>query len=219
MQESATPTPRRPRGSLVTTAIVVAVIAAGCGGTGSSSTRAFVRYHDPNGVFVADLPATHDLAPTEPQPEGQTAPGILAGVIAEPSGVPSPSSGLGGGIALGADPDRTSFQVLVITSGGFESLEEMVLSYLTADPLIDVREERPTRVGGDPGLLLVADVLRDGASTAGIAAVFSLGHGGTGVILASVFPPGTWEAERADFLRLLRSFRTDLAPGELALPF
>lgn len=219
MPNGATVAARRLRVSLATTAIVASAISAGCGGAGSPSTREFVRYHDPNGVFIADLPATHVLAATEPRAEGQTAPGILAGVIAEPPGEPSPSSGLGGGIALAADPDRTSFQVLVITSGGFESLEDMVLSYLTADPFIDVREERPTRVGGDPGLLLVADVLRDGAPTAGIAAVFSLGHGGTGVILASVFPPGTWDAERADFLRLLRSFRTDLAPGELALPF
>jgi hypothetical protein len=218
MPNGATVPPRRLR-AFIAMAVAVAVVVTGCGETSSPSAREFVRYHDPNGVFIADLPATHTLAATEPRPEGQTAPGILAGVIAEPPGVPSPSSGLGGGIALAADPDRTSFQVLVITSGGFESLEEMVLSYLTADPLIDVREERPTRVGGDPGLLLVADVLRDGAPTAGIAAVFSLGHAGTGVILASVFPPGTWDAERADFLRLLRSFRTDLAPGELALPF
>lgn len=212
----------RRRSDHLSVAAVIASVAvsalAGCGGS-VAPTRDFVRYHDPNGVFIADLPAGHTLSPTEPRPEGQTAPGVLAGVLAEPPGAPSPSSGLGGGSALATDPDRTSFQIIVITSGGFESLDDMVLSYLTADPLIDVREERATRVGGDPGRLLVADVLRDGTATAGIAAVFSLGHGGTGVILASVFPPGTWESERADFLRMLRSFRTDLAPGEVAVPF
>ena len=201
----------------IATSLAVTVV-AGCGGP-TAPTRAFVRYHDPDGVFVADLPAGHTLTPAEPRAEGQTAPGVLAGVIAEPPGAPSPSSALGGGTVLATDPDQTSFQVLVITTGGFESLDDMVLSYLTLDPVIDVREERPIRVGGDPGRLLVADVVRDGAPAAGIAAVFSLGHGGTGFILASVFPPGTWAAERADFLRVLRSFRTELAPGELAVPF
>lgn len=219
MPNRATVSPRHLRRLLAMTAVVVSVIASGCGGTSSSPTREFVRYHDPNGVFIADLPATHTLTASEPRAEGQTAPGILAGVVAEPPGVPTPSSGIGRGIALSASPDRTSFQVIVLTSGGFASLDEMVLSYLTADPLIDVREERPVLVGGDAGRLLVADVRSEGAATAGIAAAFSLGHGGTGVILASVFPPGTWDAERADFLRLLRSFRTDLSPGELALPF
>lgn len=198
-------------------AIAFAVLLAG--GCGAGGGRAFVRYHDPAGVFVADLPAGHGLTPVDPVPEGQTAPGILGGVVAEPPGAASPSSGLGGGAVLATDPDRTSFQILVVTSGGFESLDDMVLSYLTADPLIDVREERPARVGGDPGRLVVAEVLRDGAPSAGIAVVFTLGHGGTGALLAAIFPPGSWEKDRVDFLRMVRSFRADLAPGELVVPF
>lgn len=218
MSDRATSRRRLRAASLVAAAIAATSAIAGCSGA-PTSTRDFVRYHDPEGVFVADLPAGHTLSPAEPRAEGQTAPGVLAGVVAEPPGAASPSSALGGGTALATDPDRTSFQVLVVTSGGFESLDDMVLSYLTLDPSIDVREERPIEVDGDPGRLVVADVLGDGATAAGIAAVFSLGHGGTGVILAVVFPPGTWEAERADFERLLRSFRTGLAPGELAVPF
>lgn len=218
MSHRATARRRGTRGAIVATAILAASAIAGCGGP-SGPTRDFVEYHDPDGVFIADLPAGHTFAPTDPRPESQTAPGILAGVIAEPPGAASPSSALGGGTALATDPDETSFQILVLTSSGFESLDDMVLSYLTADPLIDVREERPTRVDGDPGRLVVADVFRDDVPVAGIAAVFSLGHGGTGFILASVFPPGTWEAERSDFLWVLRSFRVDLPPGELAVPF
>jgi hypothetical protein len=46
----------------------------------------------------------------------------------------------------------------------------------------------------------------------------SLGHDGTGYLLAAIFPPGSWSAEEADFLHVVRSFRGDVPPGLRTFP-
>jgi hypothetical protein len=43
--------------------------------------------------------------------------------------------------------------------------------------------------------------------SASLAAAVSLGSGGTGYVVAAIFPPGGWSAEEADFLRVVDPFR------------
>jgi hypothetical protein len=56
-------------------------------------------------------------------------------------------------------------------------------------------------------------VENQGELTASLALAMTLGEGGTGYLVAAVFPAGEWQAERLDFLRVLESFRADVPPG------
>jgi hypothetical protein len=56
-------------------------------------------------------------------------------------------------------------------------------------------------------------VTQEGTTTASVAAAVTLGPAGTGFLVIAVFPPGGWDDERGDFLRVLESFRTTLPPG------
>ncbi|MGZ8624780.1 MAG: hypothetical protein ACXWYQ_11530 [Actinomycetota bacterium] len=64
----------------------------------------------------------------------------------------------------------------------------------------------------------MADSLQDGEPRATVAVALSLGRDGIGYLGAAIFPPGEWEAEEADFLRVVRSFRTEIPPGLLTFP-
>jgi len=198
-----------------TAALALTLVA--CSG---QSGRQFARYYDPQGLFVTNLPAANELVVTQPQPL-QDRSSILTGVVSSPP-APSPApqtgfgGGLGGGLGGGATaepPDQTTYQALVVTTDGFEDLDQMGLFFLTADPVIDVQIDEPVRIDGHVGRLLVADVTQEGTATASIAAAFTLGRDDTGFLVAAVFPPGEWEAERADFFRVLESFRTTVPPG------
>jgi hypothetical protein len=94
----------------------------------------------------------------------------------------------------------------------------MSLYFLTGDPTIDLKDQGPIEVDGAPGLLVVADSLQGGKPRASLAVATSLGHDGTGYLLAAVFPPGSWSAEEADFLHVVRSFRGDVPPGLRTFP-
>ncbi|MFM7718873.1 MAG: hypothetical protein ACKO8G_05200 [Actinomycetota bacterium] len=206
-----------PRGNAVrrasATLCAAAIVAlAACGGGG----RELVEYHDPGGRFVASLPASAQFTAAEPTADTSSGPGLLAGVLASPR---QASGGTGVGIDLAqASGDQTSFQVLLLRSEGFESLDDMALFFLPSRDGFDIREQRDLDIEGDPGQLVVADVLRDGTAAASVAVVFSLGHAGVGSVIAAVFPTGTWASERDDFLAIVRSFRTDVSPAEAALP-
>jgi hypothetical protein len=94
----------------------------------------------------------------------------------------------------------------------------MGLYFLTGDPAIDVQIDDPVRIDGHEGRLLVADITQDGEATASLAAALTLGEDGTGFLVAAVFPPGRWEAEREDFFRVLGSFRANIPPGLETFP-
>jgi hypothetical protein len=188
------------------------LILVACSG---SSSRAFARYYDPGGRFSTNLPAANDITVAPPQPPS-TGPGILAGVIASPpQPSPSPSSAFGGGFNLAqAQPsDQTIYEAFVVTTDTFPTVSAMALYFLTSDPSIDVQLEQGVEVGGSSGRLVVANVVRSGAPAASVAAAMSLGHGGTGYLVAAIFPPGQWDHEQSDFLRVLASFRPNVPPG------
>lgn len=207
---------RTPAGLAV---LAVATLVAGCA---RAPSRDLARYYDPQGLFAADLPAANRLTVT-PAQQGQDAASVLSGVVATPP-QPSPTASgqLGGGIASFAQQaqagDQTLYEVLVVTTDGFESLEAMVLYFLTADPSIDVREERAAQVGPTAGSLVVADVLRSGSALASMAAAFTLGTGGVGFIVAAIFPAGRWQAERPDFTKVLDSFTPEVPSGLRSFP-
>jgi hypothetical protein len=188
----------------------------------SSNSRDFARYYDPDGRFSTNLPAANDITVAPPQPAGASGPSIVAGVIASPP-QPSPSAqgGFGGGLgSLGQaqSADQTIYEAFLVTTDTFPSLSAMTLYYLTSDPSIDVQLEQAVDLGGSAGRLVVADAVRNGSAAASLAVALSLGHGGTGYLLAAIFPPGTWDHESADFLRVLGSFRSNVPPGLATVP-
>lgn len=189
----------------------IPLILAACSG---SSGRALARYYDPGGRFSTNLPAANDITVASPQPGG-TGPGILAGVIAAPpQPSPSPSTSLGApNFAQSQPSDQTIYEAFVVTTDTFPTVSAMTLYYLTSDPAIDVQVEQNVKVGGSAGRLVVANVTRSGSTTASLAAAMSLGHAGTGYLVAAIFPPGQWDHERDDFLRVLASFRPNVPPG------
>lgn len=206
---------RSSLGRALPATLLVALVA--CSG---ASGRSFARYYDPQGLFAANLPAANDITVTPPQPSS-SGPGILSGVIASPP-QPSPSSqsALGGGLDLGqtASTDQTIYEAFVVTTDSFSSLADMTLYFLTRDPSIDVQLEQAIRFDGMPGRLVVADVVRGGNPAAGVAVALSLGAAGTGYLIAAIFPPGSWDGERSDFLRVVGSFRVDVPPGIATFP-
>lgn len=204
------------RRAVVASAVLVAL--AGCSeGTG----REFARYYDPEGFFTTNLPAANliSVAPVQAPVEG--APAFLTGVVSSPpEPSPSPQAGIGGGFAATQTepPDQTVYQAFAVSTTTFEDLDQMGLFYLTADPGIDVRLDEPVMIDVHAGRLVVADARQEGQVTAGVALAITLGRGGTGYLLFAIFPPGRWDAERADFLRILDSFRTTVPPGIGTIP-
>jgi hypothetical protein len=199
--------------------LICAVAAAALAACSQSSGREFARYYDPQGIFATNLPAANDLQVTPAQATSD-GPQLLTGVIATPpQPSPSPQSALGGSLFdTTTQTDQTTYQVLAVQTDGFADLDEMALYYLTGDPSVDVRVEDQIRIDGDEGRLLVSDVEQDGTATASVAVALTLGRDGTGFLLAAIFPPGEWDAERDDFFRVLQSFRVEVPPGLMSFP-
>jgi hypothetical protein len=198
---------------------ICTLAAAALAACSQGSGREFARYYDPQGIFATNLPAANDLQVTPPQASSD-GPQLLTGVVATPpQPSPSPQTGLGGTLVdTTTQTDQTTYQVLAVQTDGFADLDEMALYYLTGDPAIDVRVEDSVRIDGDEGRLLVTDVNQSGAATASLAVALTLGRDGTGFLVAAVFPPGEWEAERADFFRVLESFNESVPPGLMSFP-
>lgn len=197
---------------------VLLVLALGLGLTACASAkdRDLARYYDPERLFSTRLPAANTISVVPPQPV-QDGPTVLSGVISEPP-LPSPSpqaqfGGIGSGLAQSTAPaDRTIYEAFAVTTDVFDGLPDMSLYFITGDPTIDLREQRPIEIAGTPGRLVVVDAVRDGQVRASLAVAMSLGSGGTGYIIAAIFPPGQWDAEEPDFLRVVDSFRTEVPP-------
>jgi hypothetical protein len=196
-------------------ACVLALSLVACSG---DSGREFARYYDPEGFFVTNLPAANDITVTPPQAGGE-GPGLLTGVVASPP-QPSPSAPTmtAFNIAPAGPTDQTIYEAFAISTSDFDDLQQMGLYFITGDPAIDVQIDDPVRVDGHEGRLLVADVMQEGQATSSLAAALTLGDGGTGFLLAAIFPPGGWEAEREDFFRVLGSFRANISPGLETFP-
>ena len=197
-------------------------VAIGLLACSSGRERDLARYYDPQGLFNASLPAANEVTVTPPQPPASGVPGLLTGVIAAPP-QPSPSpaaGGFGGGLNLGqtSPTDQTTYEAFVVTTDTFSDLNAMTLYFLTGDPIVDVQHEEAVSIAGSPGRLIVADVSQDGQVTSSVAAAVSLGSGGDGYLVAAIFPPGGWDAERADFMRVLASFRAGVPPGFSTFP-
>jgi hypothetical protein len=195
-------------------ALTLALVA--CSG---DSGREFARYYDPLGFFTTNLPAVNDIMVIPPQAAGE-GPGLLTGVISSPPAPsPAPQAGLGAfDFSQTEPPDQTIYQARAVTTGGFDDLDQMGLFFLTGDPAIDLELDEAIRIDGHEGRLVVADVVQNDQTTASLAAAFTLGTDGTGFLVAAVFPPGEWDAEREDFLRVLESFRTEVQPGLDSFP-
>ena len=183
------------------------------------SERDFARYYDEQGLFALNLPAGNEITVTPPQ-SAKDGPGLLTGVISSPPAPsPSPASPIGGlDAATSGEPDQTTYQAFAVSSDGFDDLDQMALYFLTGDPIVDVVIDDPSRLDGSPARLIVADVRQGGQVTSSVAAAMTLGDGRTGYLIAAIFPPDGWDAERADFERIVRSFRSDVPPGLETFP-
>ena len=205
----------------VPTLLVSLIALLPCVACAKDSGREFARYYDEQGMFALNLPAANDITVTPPQP-AESGPGLLTGVVSSPPAPsPSPASGaFGGGIDVAAqgEPDQTIYQAFAVTADGFDDLDQMALYFLTGNPIVDVAVDDPTRVDGEPGRLIVADIVRSGEVTSSVASAMTLGDGATGYLIVAIFPPGGWDDERDDFERIVRSFRTDVPPGLETFP-
>ncbi len=183
------------------------------------SERDLARYYDEQGLFALNLPAANQITVTPPQP-AQTGPGLLTGVISSPPAPsPSPASAIGGlDAAASGQPDQTTYQAFAVSTDGFDDLDQMALYFLTGDPIVDVLIDDPTRLDGSPARLVVADVHQGDQVTSSVAAAMTLGDGQTGYLIAAIFPPDGWDAERADFEQIVGSFRSDVPPGLETFP-
>lgn len=204
------------RPALLAALLAVPLALAACSQEGG---RDLARYYDDQGLFTVDLPADNEVVVTPPQP-AQDGPGILTGVVSSP---PAPSAqadqGFGGGLASGEQTDQTIYQAFVVTSDGFEDLDEMALYFLTGDPSVDVVLDQRAQLDGDIARLVVADVSAEGQeTTSSVAVALTLGDGETGYLVAAIFPPGGWDDERSDFERVLRSFTGQVPPGLTTFP-
>lgn len=197
-------------------ALATAVTSLALTACGGGEGRELATYYDPEGLFSTSLPAANSITVTPPRPAA-SGPGLLTGVIASPPAPsPAPQGGFGGASALfqsQAPSDNTIYEAFVFTTDEFEDLDAMALYFLTGDTAIDVDREDPIRLAGQPGRLIVATASQGGTVTASIAAAITLGRGGTGYVVAAIFPPGEWEAERSDFLEIVGSFRPAVPPG------
>jgi hypothetical protein len=196
----------------------LAFVLAACSG---DSGREFARYYDPQGYFVTNLPAADVLTVASPQFGPDGVPVLLAGVFATPpQPSPSPSSAFTSFNAASTGvSDQTIYRALAVPTADFRDLDEMVLSWLTGDPAVDVIIVETVRVDADEGRLVVADVSQEGTVVSTVAAAFTLGgDGGTGFLIVAIFPQGQWNAERADFFRVLESFTSDVPPGFETFP-
>jgi hypothetical protein len=196
----------------------LALVLAACSG---DSGREFARYYDPEGYFVTNLPAANDLTVASPQFDPDGLPVLLAGVLATPpQPSPSPSSAFTSFNAGSTGvSDQTIYRALAVPTAGFRDLDEMVLSWLTGDPAMDVIIVETVRVDADEGRLVVVDVAPEGVVISTMAWAFTLGGDrGHGFVITAIFPPGQWDAERGDFFRVLESFRSDVPPGFETFP-
>ena len=183
--------------------------------------REFARYYDDQGLFTVNLPEANDITVTPPQPASQGGAGLLAGVVSSPpapSPTPAPAFGAGFDPSSAVEPDQTVYQAIAVTTDGFDDLDQMALYFLTGDPVVDVVIDDPTQLAGDPGKLVVADVRNGDQVTTSVAAAMTLGEGGTGYLIAAIFPPGGWGDERADFQRVIASFDSHVPPGFDSFP-
>jgi len=197
--------------------VMVVLTLAACGG---GKSRSFDRYYDPQALFATDLPRGNDVTvatPQEPSPDG---PVILGGVVSAPP-QPSADAGsvgfIGGNLSQQTTTDQTVYEMFAVTTDSFIDVRDMVLTFLTSDPNVDVREDQAVQIDGAAGRLVVADV-DGGQAQSSLAAAFTLGEDGTGFIVVALFPPGEWDAERLDFFKVLASFKREAPPGIPAAP-
>jgi hypothetical protein len=188
----------------------------------SGVSRDFARYYDPEGMFTTNLPAANDVTVT-PGQSASGGPAILTGVVSTPpQPSPSPSGQFGGGLGAVTQQtqaqDQTVYEALAVTTGSLRDLPQMVLTFLTGNPTVDVQLEQAVRLGDTDGELVVADIIRNGKKVAGVAATFTLGRQGVGYILAAIFPAGDWKNQRSDFLKVVSSFRSEVPPGLRTIP-
>jgi hypothetical protein len=202
------------RSTLVVTAIVALASCTDEGG------RAFARYYDPEGFFTTNLPAANaiSVAPGEAPVPGT--PTFLTGVESLPP-QPSPQAPQGFGGALGATTapsDLTVYRAFAISTDAFADLNEMALFFVTSNPTFDVLLDEPVRIDTTDARLLVVDALEGDQVISSLAVALTLGRNDTGYLVVALFPEGTWDDERADFLRILGSFRMSVPPGFSTIP-
>ena len=202
------------------TAVVLLAIGLVLVACGSGKSRTFHRYYDPLALFSIDLPVDNSEQVTPAQTGASDQPSILSGVVSAPPQPTQEDNQIFGGQLLNqqAPADQTIYEMFVVSTDTFSNLQDMVLYFLTADPAVDVREDRSLSMAGMSGQLIVADVLEGEQATNSLAAAFTLGQDGRGYLIAALCPAEEWRSEQSDFLKVVKSFRFEVHPGIQSIP-
>ncbi|MEX0833333.1 MAG: hypothetical protein WD276_05595 [Actinomycetota bacterium] len=183
--------------------LAAALMAASCA---QPKNRDFQRYYDPAGLFSTEFPSGNNVETVQPSDLGGGT-RILGGARSLP---PIPSQGSTGLGSIGGQ-DQTMYEVNVLDPGLLMTAHDLSTSLYASFPFkTDVEIRRNADVSGRNGLLVVAAHESEGGEF-GTASAFLVGNGNAYWIL-TVFPDGSWEQEQSDFMRVLRSFKTEAPP-------
>jgi hypothetical protein len=175
--------------------------------------RQLEAYHDPAGLFSAELPGANEVTVIPPSTVGGGVE-MLSGVTSAPEAAASAPVGRQFQFSR---PDQAMFLVYVFRGEALTASEALAGMLLGANSGFVADDETTAPFAHTQGILRVGHVERPEQGSIGLAAAF-LVENGTGYAVLEVFPENQWPSQRDDFLKVLASFRTGTPPGVATVP-
>jgi hypothetical protein len=175
--------------------------------------RTLEAYHDPAGLFSADLPGANEVTPIAPSSVGANVE-MLSGVTSAPAAQPAAPTGRQFQLT---QPDQAVFFVYVLRGDALTGADAMAGLLLGPDMGFVAEDEAMATFADAQGILRVGHIEGSDQGPVGVAGGF-LFEDGTGYAVLEAFPPDQWPSQRDDFLKVLASFRTSAPPGVGTVP-
>jgi hypothetical protein len=175
--------------------------------------RSLETYHDPAGLFSADLPGANEVTVIPPSSVGANVQ-MLSGVTSAPAA--QTAAPVGRQFQL-SRPDQAVFFVYVLRGDALTGADAMAGLLLGSDVGFVAEDETAATFADAQGILRVGHIEGSDQGPIGVAGGF-LFEDGTGYAVLEAFPPDQWPSQRDDFLKVLASFRTVAPPGVAAVP-
>lgn len=175
--------------------------------------RQLEAYHDPAGLFSADLPGANEVTVIPPSSVGG---GIemLSGVTSAPEAAASVPVGRQFQLSR---PDQAMFLVYVFRGAPLTGTDALAGMLLGSNSGFVADDETTATFAGGQGVLRVGHIESPEQGTIGIAGGFFVDDG-TGYAVLEIFPANQWPSQRDDFLKVLASFRAGAPPGVATVP-